>query len=126
MTPDTQNDCLNRCLALQPLVGWPEWTHDEARWRLTISADAELARREYRTDTGRWRIVTGNAHHISLCIWQHHLLRRLAERGSVDIGHLPIGWSVEVYGAQQTTCDTLIEALLDVWEQIQREGAEDA
>ena len=136
MTPDTQNDCLNRCLALQSLVGWPEWT-------------TAVRMQSLRYEHGRWAwcgrdlecrtpfaYLAARLNPEALCIWQDHLLRWLAEQvlatndanDALVIDRDEAGWEVVIetggWGAcraRSADCPTLIEALLDVGEQIQKE-----
>jgi len=128
MTPDAINDCLNRCLALRPLVGWPEWAiANYGNSTYQLQGDDELwARYAAESDsTGRcraYRLQQILGSHEALCIWQDHLLRRLAERERlITIQRSSIfggRWSMQIDGYDIVFADTLIEALLDVCEEV--------
>jgi len=137
MTPEQQQSALARCLALQPLVGWPQWrVGARAEHRLIHRAGPERAYwliEVLWTPDYCWSEAWCACETICLCIWQDHLLARLAERsgsaGDVSIDQFGNSetskacWYVEVETASGTYsayADTLIEALLDVWEQIQK------
>ena len=142
MKPSAITDCLNRCLALRPLTGWPEWAianHGNSTYRL--QGDDELwARYAAESDsTGRcraYRLQQILGSHEALCIWQDHLLRRLGERaGKTSIVYFDYRythctglpqWNIKLedrdcFAYIEATRPTLIEALLDVCEQIMKE-----
>ena len=136
MKPSAITDCLKRCLALQPLVGGLEWEHDDTRWRLVQRGEG-LWLRECLTMDGHWAIDRAVSNHEALCIWQDHFFAYLAghshnHEAALFVSCDETGWGATLesamsgYLVESRRRPTLIEAVLDVCEQIQREGTDDA
>ena len=130
MKPSAQQNCLQRFLKLQPMTGWPIWP---AQYNPT----GKYSLREHtHHDASRWYLhgIRGREHvwkrlgeleaHESLCIIQDHLLWYLAERKGTQVMGWQGSWNV-VTEDDIGAGDTLIEALLDVAEQIQKETSND-
>ena len=139
MKPDTQQKCLTRFLTVQPLTGWPTWD---------VSAYSQLRLKQIQAD-GKWRLQGKDktdhefgtamlyvSNHEALCIIQAHLLSKLAEYTAeqnelvqIHMAHGDVAVpGVNVYGGLdlRSQAPTLIEALLDFFEQIQREQSDEA
>ena len=134
MKPSTQQNCLQRFLKLQPVTGWPEWPA-----QYSVAGKCKYSLREH-TERGasRW-FIHGIRHketawkrlgeleaHESLCIIEHHLLEWLGEHcDGVNTGGFSDGtWAAATSSLYSGRYDTLIEALLDVAEQIQKEKSD--
>ena len=143
MKPDTMTDCLNRCLALQPLVGWPEW-------QCPVNSMARIQIRPGLLPALCWVTWSRHQPHLdweeiqdsrdlyeALCLWQDHFFAYLAghshnHEAALFVSCDETGWGATLesamsgYLVESRRHPTLIEAVLDVCEQIQREGTDDA
>lgn len=131
MKPSTQQNCLKRFLKLQPLTGWPIWPaqyNPTGKYSLREHTEHEASRWYLHGIRGRehvWKRLGQLEAHESLCIIQDHLLWYLAERGPYDIEYLPSGTRMVIVSREYSgDGPSLIEALLDVAEQIQKETSD--
>ena len=142
MTPDEQRCALKRFLKVQPMVGWPEWECPlNQNVRIQIRPEGAgtwcwvtWAKKESQDD---WvEIQDSRDHHEALCMIQAHLLSKLAEYTAeqnelvqIHMAHGDVAVpGVNVYGGLglHGEAPTLIEALLNFFEQIQREQSDEA
>ena len=138
MKPSAITDCLKRCLALQPLVGWPKWqcpTNPIARLELRHSGSESISYWVpwiYEEGAMGWEHLFDEIDdHIALCLWQDHFFAYLAghshnHEAALFVSCDETGWGVTLesamsgYLVESRRRPTLIEAVLDVCEQIQK------
>ena len=134
MKPSAITDCLKRCLALQPLVGWPEWEFsDYENRRLAFRISGWWVEYHMPTEPGHeWESLTERTHaHEALCLWQDHFFAYLAghshnHEAALFVSCDETGWGATLesamsgYLVESRRRPTLIEAVLDVCEQIQK------